>query len=418
MKVKIHSTILKINILFLVFLFISCGSDTSKKETPETNTDTTSKTEATTEKEDNNTYYVWVDNINVRKTPNTKGKVIGTYKPQEIKFTGTISENKDIIVLRSVVYDDYWLKVTTKGNKKGWVYGGAVKNEGDDIGNEIITDEQFDFIHFGKFDLTTWKNISIKNEEAGDAETQITTYHKDGKILEISKSEFGEYGYEYRYVLKDSKHNILKEREFYFMVDGGAYENRVMELIEIVKDYTNKVQYTRSQKTSKHFMQMNAKPLMVNGVWESVLLSTENKTESEVDKKTAFAKPLQVITTLNDLPDGFAVDDGCSCTFRTHPKDYGTMVFIGTTDDPPKAIAVIKIDGKYISLKSKKPENTDDKRGSVHKQYYNEIYDLKLTLTEEAKDNGGGTIYSGTMHLTSKDGTIDTNINTFGSCGC
>lgn len=266
------SFFLKLSILFSVFLIVSCGNDKAKKETPKTNTETTSKPEIITEEYD--TYYIWVDNINVRNTSSTKGKVIGTYASPELKFTGEKSENKDIIVLRSVIYDDYWFKVTTKDNKEGWVYGGAVKQEGDDVGNEIITDKSFDFPHFGKFDLTTWKNIGTQNEEAGDAETQTTTYFKDGQTIEISKTDVGEYGYEHTYVLKNNKKDILKEREFYFMVDGGELENRVMELIEIVKDHTKKIQYTRSQKTSKHFMQMNAKPLMVNGTWEAITLET------------------------------------------------------------------------------------------------------------------------------------------------
>ncbi len=251
--------------LFSVFLIISCGDDKAKKETPETNTETTSETPKI-----DNTYYAWVDNINIRNASNTKGNVIGTYTSKDaLEFTGTKSDHKDIIVLRGVVYDDYWLKVTTKDNKQGWVYGGAVKKEGDERGNGIITDNKFDFPYFGKFDLTTWKNMGVQNEEAGDAETQTTTYSKDRQTLEVIKTDVGEYGYYQTYVLKNNEKKILKEREFSFSVDVGDGNNRIMELTETVKDYMTKVQYTRSQKTNKHFMQMNAKPLMVNGTWES-----------------------------------------------------------------------------------------------------------------------------------------------------
>ena len=193
---KNYSSFLKLSILFVVFLLTSCGNDKSNKEKPETNTEIISESDATTETpKEENTYYVWVDNINVRDASNTKGNVIGTYTSPDLEFTGTKSENKDIIVLRGVVYDDYWLHVTTKDNKEGWVFGGAVKEEGDDAGNKVITNDTFDFPHFGNFDLTTWKNIGVRNEEAGDAETRTTTYFKDGQTLEVSKTDVGEYGY-------------------------------------------------------------------------------------------------------------------------------------------------------------------------------------------------------------------------------
>lgn len=416
-KMKLYSYSLKICTLSILFFFVSCGDDKAKKTPAETTTSDTQQTEIIEETYNiNDDHYVWAENINVRETPSTTGKVVGTYKGMTVSLTGEKSNTNDIIVLRGVVYDSPWYKVTTEDNKEGWIFGGTIKVEGEDVVNDIITDKQFDFPHFGKFDLSAWKNIGVRNEEAGDAETRTVSYFKDGKTLEISNTDVGEYGYYIRHVLKEGN-AVLKERELNFLVDGGAMENRTMELLEIVKDYTIKKQFSRSQNIKKHFMELNAKPLMVNGTWEAIELKPESGATSELDKKTAFARPLEIIIRADD-PELNEYRDGCGCTFRTHPKDYETLLVMGTYEDAPKAKAIIKIDGKYVTLKSKKPENPNYKLGDTFKHYYNDQYDLKFFLAKDGQNDAGGPEYTGTMHLTSKDGSVDTNINIFGGCGC
>ncbi|WP_298512221.1 SH3 domain-containing protein [uncultured Kordia sp.] len=411
--------------LCITVLMISCGSDS--KEKSKTSTETVPEEVKKTEEAPkvDNSYYAWVDNINVRDAANTKGKVVGTYTSEDaLEFTGTKSDTKEIIVLRGVAYDDYWMKVTTKDNKEGWVYGGAVQQKGDEKGNGIITDKQFDFAHFGKFDISSWTDLGITKSESGDAETVNYSYLKDNQIIEIERTEVGEHGYYYTFKLMDAKRNLQKERKFSYTVEMGDSSPK-MELTETVKDYTAKKEYTRSQSIKKHFMQLNAKPEMVNGAWkETTLQETTSATEeiapaveeSALDKKTSFARPMQIITSINSLPDEFR--DGCSCSFRTHPDDYDTLLVMGTYEDAPKAKAIIKINGKNVILKSKKPENPDPKKGDHFRHYYNDQYDLKFSLTKDGQNDGGGPEYTGTMHLTSKDGKVNTDINIFGGCGC
>lgn len=272
---KIYSFIQKLCMLCFIILIASCGSDS--KEKAKTDAKTPKETEKTVETPKvDNTYYAWVDNINVRDAAGTKGNVIGTYTSEDaLEFTGTKSDSKETIVLRGVAYTDYWMKVTTKDNKEGWVYGGAVQQKDGQKGNGIITDTKFDFPHFGKFDISSWSDLGITKSEGGDAETVTYSYLKDNQIIEIEKTEVGEYGYHNTYKLMDAKRNPLKERNFSFTADVGENE-RILELTETVKDFTTKKQYTRSQNVDKHFMQMNAKPQMVNGSWkESTLKETK-----------------------------------------------------------------------------------------------------------------------------------------------
>jgi hypothetical protein len=276
---KFHSLTLKLSTLFVVFLLISCG-DKTKQETPKTDTETSSEVTEETPKE-NNTYYSWVDNINVRDASNTKGKVVGTYTSEEpLEFTGTRSDHRDIIVLRGVAYDENWLKVTTKDNKEGWVFAGAVKKESEAKGNEIITKNTFNFPHFGSFDVTNWTDLGVTKSEAGDAETSIYSYMKDNQILEVEKTDVGEYGYYYTYRLMDAKNKLQKERKFSFQANMGD-DGTMMELTETAKDFINKKQYTRKQMLAKHFMQLNARAEMVNGVWEEVGLEIETKNDAQ-----------------------------------------------------------------------------------------------------------------------------------------
>ncbi|WP_430409933.1 SH3 domain-containing protein [Kordia sp.] len=416
---KLYSLFSTLSIFFIVFFLVSC-EEKATKETPKTNSETSTKDskDATKTSKNDTTYFAWVTNINMRDSPSTKGTIVGTYTNKEpLTFTGIRSDNRDIIVLRGVAYQENWLKVTTTDNTEGWVFGGAVKKENERKGNAIITKDRFDFTHFGNFDLTTWENIGVRNREAGDADTTTTTYLKNGQTLEIQHTEVGEYGYYHTYTLKNDKGEILKERFFNFTVD--IYENeRNLELSETVKDYQTNKLYERKQRVDKHFMQLNAKPVMVNGVWTTTTLLENDKTIAALNKKIAFAKPLQIISDFSALPQEVDINSGCSCSFRTHPNDYKTIVLFSNIEEAPKAKASIKVDGEYILLNSKKVANPDYKRGDYHAHYYNDTYDLKIVAFKDGEAKTEAQSYAGTMKLTLKDGTVLSNINIFGTCGC
>ena len=209
--------------------------------------------------------YNWVDDLTIRKAPGSTGEKI-TVVPREtpLEFTGEQSETTESIVLRGVCYDEPWLKVIAPDKTEGWVFGGAVKRKGEEKGNAILTDEVFEFPHFGSFNLREWEKGATKDESGGDAEIATTTYKKGNQVLEISRVDVGDYGYGRTYKLMDANNNILKERELNFSADA-----EMRELREVVKDYSTKPgkQYTRTQSLKKHHSQLNAWPLMVNGDW-------------------------------------------------------------------------------------------------------------------------------------------------------
>jgi hypothetical protein len=111
------------------------------------------------------TLYTWVDRLNIRQTPALSGEVVANVaKNVGLEFTGEQAEKLETIVLRGVAYQDTWLKVITPDGKEGWVFGGAVRREGEPKGNGPITDTEFDFPIFGKYDLSEWKKTGERRE--------------------------------------------------------------------------------------------------------------------------------------------------------------------------------------------------------------------------------------------------------------
>ncbi|MEO1436883.1 MAG: SH3 domain-containing protein [Bacteroidota bacterium] len=414
-------------LLFLIALFTSCES----KTTPQSTTDTKEKTEQKNDEtarstkpidippiqndppevhEKDELLYTWVDELNIRSTPNAKGyKLTKVESNKALKFLGETSDESQTIVLRGVAYHEPWYKIETPDGQQGWVFGGAVKEKGEQKGNAPITDMSFDFPYFGAYDLSEWKFDRVEKGGGGDAENTTIMYTKGNRMLTVESTEVGEYGYSYRQKLSDLSGNLLKEREFHFAADVQP-----KELTETVKDYAASPprQYQRIQKIDAHFMTLNSRPQLARAPW------TSSAIEGNPAPVEAFDHVFEVIESYADLPIYEGLDDGCSCSFRTHKDDYKSAIFLSTYEDQPKEQAVIQLDGKVILLNSGKFEHPDYKRGDYHAFYSNEQYELRIVAFEEGKDDGGGPQYAGTMKLSKKDGTIIQHINAFGGCGC
>lgn len=206
--------------------------------------------------------YPWVDQLNVRETPSTSAKKTGTArKGQPVTVSGEKTDKKETIVLRGVAYDDYWIKVTTSDKTEGWVFAAALRREGEYKGNEVISDTRFNFQAFGEYDLSQWQKQAAEESAGGDAETTTTVYQKGDRVLEITHTELGDYGYINSYKLMSDSGELLKERELTFEVDPELL------LRETVTDHLAGQRYVRSQPMSQHFMQLNARPLMATGEW-------------------------------------------------------------------------------------------------------------------------------------------------------
>ncbi|WP_020571759.1 SH3 domain-containing protein [Neolewinella persica] len=265
------NSLLKASLICLALTLNACGgNEPAATDTPIKPTDkTTQRAEFAPKPPAADSYnagdllYPWVDQLNVRETPNTKAKRVGNAaKGQPVTLSGEKTEKKETIVLRGIAYDDYWLKVTTKEETEGWVFAGALKREGEFKGNEVVTDTRFKFQAFGDYDLSQWKETDRTDDSGGDAESTTVIYQKDDQVLKITRTDVGEYGYTNTFTLTDAGGNLLKARVFTFEVDPELL------IRETVIDYLSMKEYVRSQPMSKHFMQLNERPQMVSGEWK------------------------------------------------------------------------------------------------------------------------------------------------------
>ena len=269
----------KTNVILLLFavaiLAFSCqndAGDSSNANNPTKSTKSTdnsasdnSPKETTAKLDETKDYvYAWVDKLNIRDAASTKGKAITAVQSNDaLELTGERSSKSEEIVLRGVVYNDTWIKVITPDKKEGWVFGGAVKKKGEKKGNDPITDTQFDFVHFGKFDLSNWKVMGSNDGGGGDAESDTRIYQKGNQTFEVTNVEMGEYGYARHYTLKEGG-KVLKKRSAMFSADADP-----MVLSVAVTDYTVSPakEYTRSQKIENHYFNLNPRPVIATGAW-------------------------------------------------------------------------------------------------------------------------------------------------------
>lgn len=72
--------------------------------------------------------YTWVNELRMREEATTDSPIVVTLKEGEpLDFAGEKTDFTEKISLRGTLFEEPWLKVTTKTGKEGWVYGGGVK---------------------------------------------------------------------------------------------------------------------------------------------------------------------------------------------------------------------------------------------------------------------------------------------------
>ncbi len=125
-------------LLTITGLFFACKdtnstastTNTTGTESPKIDENTENPTDSKPEKakEEAITVYTWVDNLRLRSEPDTNSEVVKELKEGEaLIFLGEKTDFTKKVNLRGKVYDEPWLKIRTKDNIIGWVFGGAVR---------------------------------------------------------------------------------------------------------------------------------------------------------------------------------------------------------------------------------------------------------------------------------------------------
>src|SRR5690606_24401105 len=102
---RIFDTLLFILTGTAIIVFASCGSGKKNKDKPPVSDSLT----VNDNQENDNIYYVWVDNLRARKTPGMDGEILTELKHgARLIFMGERSSFKDKINLRGKDYEDNW----------------------------------------------------------------------------------------------------------------------------------------------------------------------------------------------------------------------------------------------------------------------------------------------------------------------
>lgn len=115
-------------LLMFCLLFFAC------KEISNTTAETSQETKKTPpevveiEKPTSIEIYVWVDKLRLRAEPTTQSEMVTALKEGDaLTFLNERSDFTEKINLRGTLFDEPWLKVSTKNDQEGWVYGGGIK---------------------------------------------------------------------------------------------------------------------------------------------------------------------------------------------------------------------------------------------------------------------------------------------------
>lgn len=208
----------------------------------------------------------WVDGLFLRAEPDKKSEILlQVSQGSPLTYTGRASDLGETIVLRGTAFREPWLQVVTTDGIQGWVFGGALERPGESKGMGYRGPEEFEFAHFGTYDLTDWTTLESRESSGGDAVSTITVYQRDHAQLTVRQTDMGDYGYERAYTLTDTLGRVLKTREFRLETAPEV------KLVEIVTDFQRPPprQYRRSQVLENGTYNTASRPEMVYGPWEA-----------------------------------------------------------------------------------------------------------------------------------------------------
>lgn len=238
-------------IILLTFICIGMAcKDSNSTEEPIQNEHETQVKQAevlpnATEVEATKMVYAWVDLLRVREFPNSKSDILMKIpEGDSLIFLGEETLDKMKVTLRGKVFNEPWLKVKTRNETIGWVYGGGVTNIApprdhsplpfDDcyilknkrwrpdykcIDNTGLKELRNDKRFVNKrnttliFSLLNGESKSLKNNRSDDAEKYVT--------------------YEYRYYIKKMGFFVAKKSLYegteYLLINDKTGEEIILE---------------------------------------------------------------------------------------------------------------------------------------------------------------------------------------------
>lgn len=328
-----------INVLGLLLLLLTTACNNTSTTPKETSNDQEKNSvegsnEEASSYQANESLIAWVDLLNVRAKPATNAKVIATLRENaKVVFTGERTDELLKLDLRGQTFEAPWLKVKTSNGEEGWIFGGAVKRQGEDKG---VNRSSMSIGELTQLQLQQWTKGTEWKSGGGDAENVTTLYTKGALTLAIHKTEVGEYGYSRTYELFNKAYQLIKKRTVNWESDPSfSLKETVIDL-----ETAPAITYTRSQAFQQHFYQLKPRPETVKGDFVEGTLGTEET----ADLRSTI---LLAAFSYEEWPSNLDKESGCSCIFELEESGGEWMVFASDHGDH----ATIKVNGEMIPLR-------------------------------------------------------------------
>lgn len=300
---------------------------------------------------------VWVDQLNAREQPNLKSPVLVQFREGEsVRPTGERSNFTERIELRGQSFEEPWLEVAINDGRTAWVFAGGLRRPGEVKGPSILPTTQLDYTHFGSFDLTTWKRVARRDEGEEEVDVLTEVYEKEGRQLEVSLAERGEFYYGWSYALRDAKGELLKQRRLEFTADTDFNE-----LSETVVDYTVQPprEYRRVQTLSQHFSQLPTKPDRATGEWTV-------KSREEYRSEPAPTAAQFTAMAAADCREQWTNDRSCACDFKSRLVGQDLALFSSDMEQS----ACVSINGRAEFLSDRQTDGVKQLKALAQAEHW------------------------------------------------
>ncbi|MFK7935156.1 MAG: SH3 domain-containing protein [Saprospiraceae bacterium] len=306
-------------ILLTFFLHLFACKDTNSSEAVGNETTTPSE-EITNEEEEAivaelPTYvYPWVDQLRIRDTPGTKGVVLGKLKENEpLEYLGEETVEQHETTLRGKTVKAPWIKVKTKSDITGWIFGGATTTQAP--ARDMSTSPFDDCYKKGAkrwrqddncFEAIAKKQFRNDRQFVRERNGAYLLTLLDGtfKVFDIKDATATEelLAYTYIFYLKEMGFFVLKrtfpERSDYLLVNDKTGKATAMSGIPKASPNRNFILTLDNQKDTSSIEIWELSDVGLNIVWERQLSEEQAFRPWWLDNKA-----IQLVTQSTDQPN-------------------------------------------------------------------------------------------------------------------
>ncbi|MCS7004794.1 MAG: hypothetical protein NZM38_05655 [Cytophagales bacterium] len=146
--------------------------------------------------------------------------------------------------------------------------------------------------------------------------------------------------------------------------------------------------------------------LVISFAWLVISCQKNASTQQETQQQSTTLS----IESFSSFPEEIT---GCSCYFSNNIDEFAQQNYIYASDF--EKVAFLKINGSFEKFEQIYNKKVDENKNVL--QAKNQNYSIVVEMTDQPSESEETQAKSGTIQLTSKDGST-TTIPFYGECGC